>query len=71
MSGSAVVNTRDWDGVSETAGWGSFVDMTADMVHPLFSSTKVAESTVIAMLADRGRLKLGGKVSELWPGERG
>ncbi|GMI38323.1 hypothetical protein TrCOL_g2820 [Triparma columacea] len=66
VAGSALVNERDWEGGGGSHG-NSFVNMTVEMIHPLFSSTKVAESTVIGMLADRGRLDFGAKVSELWP----
>mmetsp|Transcript_4783 Transcript_4783/g.9592 ORF Transcript_4783/g.9592 Transcript_4783/m.9592 type:complete len:465 (-) Transcript_4783:23-1417(-) len=65
-AGSALVNSRDFN-TGEGSFDPTFIDMTVDMVHPLFSSTKVAESTVIAMLADSGNLDVNGKVSEIWP----
>eukprot|EP01062_Namystynia_karyoxenos_P059237 TRINITY_DN50685_c0_g1_i1.p1 TRINITY_DN50685_c0_g1~~TRINITY_DN50685_c0_g1_i1.p1 ORF type:complete len:506 (+),score=141.57 TRINITY_DN50685_c0_g1_i1:67-1518(+) len=40
---------------------------TADTLQNVFSSTKVAASIAVAMLADRGRIKYNQKVAEIWP----
>jgi hypothetical protein len=40
---------------------------SADSLQIVFSSTKVMESLVIAMLHDRGRLNLSAPIAQFWP----